>query len=77
MSVAGPEMVLLQDDALWGAKSIASFAGVGVDTIYAWALDPDVPVYKPGGRYFAIRSELLTWLRSKPTKTQISPDFTH
>lgn len=74
---SGAEVVQLHDDALWGAKAIAGFAGVSVDTVYAWASDPESPVYKPRGRYFAERSAMRMWLRSKPMKTQISPDLTH
>jgi hypothetical protein len=77
MSEIGAEIVSLGGEAIWGAKAIAAFAGVGIDTVYAWALDPAVPVYKPGGRYFAIRHELMAWLRSKPMKTPISPDLTY
>ncbi len=77
MSDRGADIVSLGSEAIWGAKAIGTFAGVGIDTVYAWAIDPDVPVYKPGGRYFAIKQELMTWLRSKPTKTQISPTLTH
>ena len=57
-------------EALWGAKAIANFMGRSVDTVYTMADDPKAPVYKPGGRYLAMKSELLIWLRTKPTKTQ-------
>lgn len=56
-------------DELWGAKAIANcIGGVSVDTVYGLALDPDAPIYKPSGRYFARRSEIKLWLRTKPEK---------
>ena len=53
---------------LWGAKAIANFMGRSVDTVYNLADDPKAPIYKPGGRYCAIKSELLVWIKTKPTK---------
>lgn len=50
---------------IWGAPAIARILGVSVDTVYALAKDPASPVYKPNG-YFAYRSELEAWLRTKP-----------
>jgi hypothetical protein len=55
----------LAAEALWTADAIARFAGVSPDTVKAWAKIPHIPVYKPGGRYFAMKSELLRWLRTK------------
>lgn len=55
---------------LWGAKAIANFLGVSVSNIYDLALDPTCPIYKPSNRYFAIKSELIRWARSKPTADQ-------
>ena len=55
---------------LWGAKAIANFMGRSVDTVYNLADDPQAPVYKPGGRYCAMKSELMVWLKTKPTKSQ-------
>lgn len=51
-------------EKLWGAPAVAAAAGVSVDTIYRWAKNSSIPVYRRGGRYFAIRSELEQWLRS-------------
>lgn len=65
----------MSGETLWGAKAIATFIGVSVDTVYVWATDPMKPIYKPGGRYCANKDELALWLRSKPGETQISPDF--
>ena len=55
-------------EALWGAKAIAQFINRSVDVVYELAVDPDAPVYKPGGRYCALPSELLVWMRTKPTR---------
>jgi hypothetical protein len=55
-------------DVIWGAKSIAHFIGRSVDIVYDLADDPDAPVYKPGGRYCATKSELRCWLRTKPPR---------
>ena len=52
-------------EKLWGAPSIAQALGVSVDTVRRLARIPSVPIYKPAG-YFAYRSELESWLRSKP-----------
>lgn len=61
------DRLLVAPERLWGAKSIAAVLGVSEGTVRRWARDPDVPVYSPRrGRYFARRSELETWLRSKP-----------
>lgn len=60
----------VESEALWGAKAIANFMGRSVDTVYNLADDPKAPVYKPGGRYCAMKSELLVWLKTKPTKNQ-------
>jgi hypothetical protein len=59
-----------ENGTLWGAKAIANFMGRSVDTVYNLADDPKAPVYKPGGRYYAIKSELIVWLKTKPTKHQ-------
>lgn len=58
--------VLAPERKLWGAEAIAAFLGVSADTVYDLAKAPGVPIYKPGGRYFAFKSELLVWLRTKP-----------
>lgn len=69
------EIISLRGDRLWGASEISAFLGVSVETVYTWAADPDVPIYKPGSRYFAIKSELRDWLRSKPRETPNIPDL--
>lgn len=48
---------------LWGAKAIATAAGVSPETVRrSWADDPECPVRKVGGRLYATRTELATWL---------------
>jgi hypothetical protein len=64
------------NETLWGAKAIANFIGRSVDTVYTMADDPKAPVYKPGGRYCGIKSELMSWIRTKPIKSQSSSDLT-
>lgn len=56
--VAGPEKI-------WDLPAIAACLGVSVDTARRLAKKEGVPIYRPGGRYFALRSELLRWLQSK------------
>jgi hypothetical protein len=51
---------------LWGASMIAAFLGVSESWVYDLAKDPNCPIYKPSGRYFALKSELIEWLRTKP-----------
>jgi hypothetical protein len=55
-------------EKLWGAPAIARALGVSVDTVRNWASDPSVPIYRPKG-YFARRSELEQWLKTKAPKT--------
>ncbi|EYD74085.1 hypothetical protein Rumeso_04338 [Rubellimicrobium mesophilum DSM 19309] len=52
-------------DKLWGLRAIAQALGLSVDTTRRLARKPGVPIYQPAGRYFAVRSELNAWLRSK------------
>ena len=52
-------------EKLWGAPMIANVLGVSEDTVKKWARDPNIPIYQPKG-YFALRSELERWLRTKP-----------
>lgn len=58
-----------RDQKLWGAKAIADFAEVSVDTVYRWEQLPDCPVSKPGGRYFALRTALSRWMLSKAARS--------
>lgn len=50
---------------LWGAEQIADVLGLSVTTVYELAAQPGVPIYKPAGRYFAFKHELMAWLRTK------------
>lgn len=52
-------------EALWGARAIAKFLRLSVDAVYDLALDPQCPIFRPSGRYFATRSELMRWLHTK------------
>ena len=61
-------------EKLWGAPAIAAALGVSVDKVYRLARMPEVPIFKPpGGGYFAVRSEIQAWLRSKPSTTVSGP----
>lgn len=51
-------------ERLWGAKSIADFAGVSEATVYRWASLGGCPISKPRGRYMAMRTELDRWLQN-------------
>ena len=53
-------------ERLWGAPAIALALGVSVDTVVSLSRKPDCPIYRPSGRYFAYRTELERWLRTKP-----------
>lgn len=50
---------------LWGLPAIAAAMGVCRDTVRRAYENPtiDIPVSKPGGRYYAARSELLAWMK--------------
>ncbi|WP_093359410.1 DNA-binding protein [Tropicimonas isoalkanivorans] len=54
-------------ERLWGLSPIASALGVSVDTARKLAKRDDVPIYQPpgSGRYFATRTELNEWMRTK------------
>lgn len=56
-------------EKLWGAPMIANVLGVSEDTVKKWARDPNIPIYQPKG-YFALRSELERWLRTKPESSE-------
>lgn len=60
------DKLLEPERKLWGLPHIAQVLGVGVDKARMLAHDPNVPIYRPigSGRYFALRSELMAWLRS-------------
>lgn len=50
---------------LWGLPVIAAAVGLSRDTVRRMVeRGDDIPVSRPGGRYYAARSELLAWLRS-------------
>lgn len=53
---------------IWGLVNIARVLGVSLDKARVMASSAEVPIYKPKGSrsYFAFRSELLAWLRTKP-----------
>lgn len=54
------------DDKVVGAKAIAFEMGCSIRTVYRRAEEPDAPIYKPCGRYYAFRAELRAWARRKP-----------
>jgi hypothetical protein len=59
----------LRAEAIWGAGAIARFCRVSVDLIYQWAKLPDCPISQPDGRrYFALRTALLRWLMTTPSR---------
>lgn len=57
-------IVVSKPEKIWGAPAIAQALGLSVATIYRLADAGECPIYRPGGRYFAYRSELENWLRS-------------
>jgi hypothetical protein len=59
--------VLEGDGKLWGLPHIAKVLGVSVDKARDLAKVEGVPIYRPdgSGSYFAFRSELMAWLRTK------------
>jgi hypothetical protein len=61
--------ITLQTERMWGLPTIADFLGLGIDAVRDLAKDPDVPIFKPGDRYVAFRSELWKWMRQKPQPT--------
>ena len=53
----------LHVERLWGLPAIADFLNVSVDTARRWARKPGTPIYKTGGRHWAVRTELWRWTR--------------
>ena len=52
-------------EKLWGLTSISAAIGISVDKTRRLAQMDDVPIYRPDGKsYFALKSELNTWLRT-------------
>ena len=49
-------------EKLWDPRAIAPSLGPSVDTAKRLAEKPGVPLYRPAGRYIALRSELNAWL---------------
>lgn len=62
------DALLEPEKKLWGLNQIANVLGVSIDKARDLAKHPEVPIYRPAGSgsYFALRSELLNWLRNKP-----------
>ena len=56
----------IKREVIWGAPLIADFMGLSVDAVRDLAKDPESPVFKPGDRYCAFRSEIVRWMRTKP-----------
>lgn len=53
-------------EKLWGLPSIAEALGVSIDKARRLAKLADCPIYRPDGdSYFAARSELNAWLRTR------------
>ncbi|WP_320176718.1 DNA-binding protein [Roseovarius pacificus] len=51
---------------VWGLANIANQLGVSVDKARRFATHTDCPIYRPDGEsYFAFRSELISWLKTK------------
>lgn len=61
------DAVLEPERKLWGLPMIAEVLGVSIGTARKLARQQNVPIYKPEGAgcYFAFKSELLNWLRSR------------
>lgn len=56
-------------ERLWGLTAIAQAIGLSVDATRRLAETQRAPIYRPDGRrYFALRSELNAWLRSRPAR---------
>lgn len=63
------DAILASPEKLWGLNSIAAAIGLSVDATRRLAHSGKAPIYRPDGRrYFALRSELNAWLRSKPAQ---------
>lgn len=54
----------LEGNALWGAKAIAAFLACSTDKVHSLK-ETDAPISKVGGQLFALRTDLLDWLRQQ------------
>lgn len=54
----------LRGNALWGAKAIASFLDCSTDKVHTLK-DGGAPIKKIGGQIFALRTDLMDWLRQQ------------
>lgn len=56
----------LHVERLWGLPAIADFLDVSVSTARRLSRK-GAPIFKPAGKYYAIRSELWRWSRATRT----------
>lgn len=56
--------ITLHGNALWGGKAIAAFLDCSVDKVHSLKSD-GAPIKKIGGRLFALRTDLMDWLRQQ------------
>ena len=56
---------MLRPEMLWGLRAIAQALGLSVETTRRLAENQGVPIHRLVAGYFALRSELNAWLRSK------------
>lgn len=65
--------LLEPNEPIWGLPHIAEVLGVSVGTARKLARRVEVPIYRPDGSdsYFAYKTELKDWLRSKPRPANV------
>lgn len=56
-----------RNEWLYGVKTIAGFVGVSRATVERWLADESsgCPAFRVGGRWVAISSEVMDWLRRR------------
>lgn len=65
------DAIVKRPEKLWGLAAIAGVIGLSVDATRRVAATGKAPIYRPegSGRWFALRSELNAWLRSRTDAT--------
>lgn len=64
LKIQQPPPHTLEGNALWGAKAIAAFLACSTDKVHTLK-ETDAPISKVGGQLFALRTDLLEWLRQQ------------
>lgn len=57
------------EDEILDTRTVASFTGFSMPTIYGYCQKREIPHYKKGGKSFFFKSEIVNWLKENKQKT--------